>query len=381
MKHTTEIHRINELLKLNEEKSAFLDDSVSHNPVEHYYSASIFEREQAAIFRQLPQPLVHSSELKEPGAFLRRTLAGLPLLITRDADGHVHVFLNVCRHRGTRLVDEQSGCKHRFTCPYHAWTWDNRGELIGVPHQKLGFPDLDRAQHGLKRLGCSEFGGWLWVNPAGEEAPDIPAFLQDYAPDFSWFGGESLQLLHVEEQTREVNWKLLVEGGIEAYHFRVAHRNTIAPYFFDNLSSYESSGPHLRSILAKRSMANLRTQAEADWQLRDHAQVVYTLFPTTQLLVQSDHIGWVHFEPLSASSTRMRLCTLVPANRVETDKDLAHWAKNHAITVKTLSEDFEIGESIQQGLRSGANEALNFGRFEGALAVFNQQINDRLSPE
>ena len=83
-------------------------------------------------------------------------------------------------------------------------------------------------------------------------------------------------------------------------------------------------------------------------------------------------------EPLSATSTRLRLNTLAPGNRLEREDDLKHWARNHEITVTTLLEDFDIGESIQAGLDSGANDYLTFGRFEGALAEFNSQVEKAL---
>ncbi len=134
----------------------------------------------------------------------------------------------------------------------------------------------------------------------------------------------------------------------------------------------------MRSILAKRSIAELADQPVDTWRLRDHAQVLYSLFPTNQFLVQSDHFAWIQSEPVSATTTRIRLSTLAPADRLESDADLAHWAKNHAITTKTLAEDFDIGESIQSGLESGANEHLTFGRFEGALGEFNRVVDGRL---
>ena len=92
-------------------------------------------------------------------------------------------------------------------------------------------------------------------------------------------GAGDYQVLHAEEQLRAVNWKILVEGGIEAYHFRVAHRNTIAPYFFDNLSTYRCFGPHMRSILAEKTLTDLAEQPVDSWRLRDHAQVLYSIFP------------------------------------------------------------------------------------------------------
>ncbi len=378
MERATEIDLAKEILALHEQKSAFLDDEVARRPVEHYFDEQRFREEREKILKAQPQPLAHSSELPQAGSFLRRGLAGLPVLVTRDADGEAHAFLNVCRHRGTRLVDDEQGCKGRFSCPYHAWTWNNRGELIGVPHEAQGFPDLDRSKLGLRRLACVERHGWIWVSAASEEAPDVDASLAGLAGDLDWFGAKDARVVQTDVEVRRVNWKILVEGGIEAYHFRVAHRDTIAPYFFDNLSTYRSFGPHMRSILAKRSIAELADQPVDTWRLRDHAQVLYSLFPTNQFLVQSDHFAWIQSEPVSATITRIRLSTLAPADRLESDADLAHWAKNHAITTKTLAEDFDIGESIQSGLESGANEHLTFGRFEGALGEFNRVVDGRL---
>ncbi len=378
MKRETEVELLQELLDLDASGSAFLADEMEQRRVEHYFDPGRFREERESIFRRMPHPLVHCSELEEPGAFLRRDLAGLPLLITRDGDGQVHAFLNVCRHRGTRLVDAAQGCKGRFSCPYHAWTWNNRGELLAIPHKEQGFAGIDKEQLGLKRLGCVEKYGWVWVQADAEEAPDVDGSLEGLACDFDWFESADHRVAHTEERVCHANWKILVEGGIEAYHFRVAHRNTIAPYFLDNLSSYRTFGPHMRSVLARRSMSELTSQPEDTWHIREHAQVLYSFFPLNQLLVQADHFAWIQMEPLSATATRVRISTLAPKERMETGTDLEHWARNHAITTTTLAEDFDIGESIQAGLESGANEHLTFGRFEGALGEFNRCVDQRL---
>ncbi|MEL6447725.1 MAG: SRPBCC family protein [Pseudomonadota bacterium] len=381
MDHATEVELAKELLALKAEKSAYLDDAVTRRPITDYLDPERFRMEQERIFRVVPQPVLQASELPEPGSFAVREFAGLPVLFTRDADGVAHAFLNVCRHRGSRLVAEASGCKRRFSCPYHAWTYDSRGALVGVPHEKQGFPDLDRGAMSLRRVGCAERHGFIWAWADGEASPDIDASLAGLAPDLEQLDAQNHTVLHTEVQVRRVNWKLLVEGGIEAYHFRVAHRDTIAPYFNDNLSTYRSFGAHMRSILSKRTMNDLVETPEAEWRLRDHAQVLYTIFPGSSFLLQADHIAWIQQEAISADTTRVRLSTLVPADRVETDADLAHWARNHEITVTTLNEDFEIGEGIQAGLASGANTHLTFGRFEGALEVFNAAVDARLQDD
>ena len=147
----------------------------------------------------------------------------------------------------------------------------------------------------------------------------------------------------------------------------------------NNLSTYRTFGPHLRSILARRSITELRDRPQDQWRLREHAQVLYTLFPTSQLLVQRDHVAWVRLEPLAADATRLWLGTLAPEDRLDAEEDLAHWAKNHGITLTTLAEDFDIAESIQEGLDSGANDHLTFARFEGALGRFNETVRQAIA--
>ena len=115
------------------------------------------------MFARLPAVAAHVSELPNPGDFVKREVAGRSIIVTRDAEGKARGFLNVCRHRGTQLVSEESGCKHRFTCPYHAWTYANSGELVSAPHLDSGFPELDKAQYSLKSLQCEERFGFIWV--------------------------------------------------------------------------------------------------------------------------------------------------------------------------------------------------------------------------
>ena len=127
----------------------------------------------------------------------------------------------------------------------------------------------------------------------------------------------------------------------------------------------------MRSVLMRSSMHVLRDQPTDQWRLRDHANIIYTFFPTTQLLVQKDHVVWINSRPVSAGQTELRLATLAPKSRLT---EVAYWEKNHKITSTTLNEDFVIGESIQNGFASGANDVITFGRFEGALPEFNRTI-------
>ena len=372
MDRATELQLIDELLALKADGSPFLDAAVGRNDVSHYVSEARFDVEREKLFARLPLIVAHSSELAEAGDFLRRELAGRSVLITRDKTGQVNAFLNVCRHRGTRLVDDAAGCKHRFSCPYHGWTYANTGELIAAPHFDNGFTGLDKSELGLKAVGCTERLGFIWVSLAGD-IDAMEAQFAGLAPELEALGIADMAIAHEDTHIYAANWKILVEGGIEAYHFKVAHKSTIGPHFEDNLSSYQMFGAHIRSILMRNSMARLSQDTRESWRLRDHAQVLYTLFPTTSLLVQADHIAWIQSEPLAANKTQLRLATLVPKAALGKKE---HWQRNHMITKTTLDEDFAIGESIQSSLVSGANDTMLFGRFEGALDAFNKAVNE-----
>ena len=375
MDRTTELELMDELLSLKQNKSHYLDESVTRNSVHHYLSEERFQLERDRIFSKVPMVAAHASEIAEPGDFIRRDVAGRPVLITRDKSGAVNAFLNVCRHRGTRLVDDESGCKHRFSCPYHAWTYANSGELIAAPHFEEGFEGLNKEDLGLKRLSCEERHGFIWVTADADGAVDLDTHLGDMGPELAALQIDKMVVAHQDVPVHDANWKILVEGGIEAYHFKIAHRTTIGPHFEDNLSSYQMIGSHMRSILMRTSMAKLDPATKADWRLRDHAQILYTLFPNTALLVQQDHIAWINQEALSAGQTRVRLSTLAPK---QASHKVDHWKRNHDITRTTLDEDFVIGESIQSSIASGANEHMIFGKFEGALDAFNKVVEAHL---
>jgi phenylpropionate dioxygenase-like ring-hydroxylating dioxygenase large terminal subunit len=384
MNKNTENELIEELLGLHKAKSFFMTSESSVVSVERYRDAATFEAERQKLFRRLPVVAAHSSELENSGDFLTRVISDLPLLLSRDSSGGINAFLNICRHRGAELVAEANGCKQRFSCPYHAWTYSNDGLFKGAPHLDEGFPNLIKSEYGLTRLPALEREGLIWIiaNPtlAARSQLQIETFIEPLISSLRWLDMRQLTPAASDTLTVNANWKILTEGGLEAYHFKVAHRKTIAPYFIDNLSTFRMLGEHSMHVLAKNSLAELAGKPKDEWDIPKHCNIIFAAFPLDSFLLIEDHIAWIHLRPIDANSTEIMLTSLVPSRELTAER-MPHWEQNHAITKATLMEDWRLNEGIQRGLNSGVQTEFTLGRFESALMRFNQQIDHHLTQE
>ena len=140
-----------------------LADSLYRNRVIAYSCRERARLERERLFRDQPIFMGLSARLAKPGDYVTEDVAGLPVLMTRGADGSVKAFANICRHRGAPVA-EGCGNARAFTCPYHGWTYDLAGRLLGTT-DKVGFAGVDLASHGLVRLAATERHGMLFVRP------------------------------------------------------------------------------------------------------------------------------------------------------------------------------------------------------------------------
>jgi len=347
-------------------------------PVANYLDAQRLKGE-VALIRSYPQPLLSSSSLPQAGDWMSLTYGGTPLLLVRQQSGEVRAFLNVCRHRGARVVPEGSG--HRagaFVCPYHAWTYRPDGALRGVP-QATGFPKLEPEKCGLKRLPVSERIGLIWVlRDGGKHDADSGAWHGALMDELEAYAGLK-NAVGYAPRTYEVraNWKLLVDGVFEAYHFKVAHRATIAHLFADNLQLVdEYDEVNRRLYLVKKSFLEEKPALE-EFEPRKYANITHFFFPNVTILLQPDHAQLSVLEPLSEESTRIHEITLLP-EMPSSEKAEKYWNANVELYRETLGEDYALAESIQSGLLSGANSALTFGNFEFSAVRFHEQLQERL---
>lgn len=375
MQHPTQVRLIERVLEHIERRSRDMADEPASIPVERYLSAGRFERERAML-RGLPLVVGFSSQAAAPGDFFTHDEGGVPLLVARDQEGKLGAFFNVCRHRGMRLEEAPCGQKRGFVCPYHAWSYGADGRLLGVPHRE-GFPGLEPEERGLVRLPVAERHGLIFARLTPGEALDLDAYLEPFGFDFEGFGLGQHVLFAPSTRVIRMNWKLMLDGSYEAYHFRTTHARTIYPLFIDNLGVFDWSEPHLRLVLPKRSIEGLRGGERGAWKIRDHANLLYGVFPTTILLVQPDHAMVVTVWPVDASSSILRAGMLIP-EAPSTPRAEAHWRKNEQIFWEAIAEDIAMGERIQGGLRSGANEHILTARYECLIPRVHEAIERRL---
>ena len=376
MQRETQIELIERVLHLVNRRTTHMVEREAILPIQRYLDPERLQREGDLLFRRRPLITGHVSQLLSAGDFYTHDATGLPLVVVRGRDNRVRAFLNVCRHRGMRVVDEACGNQNSLACPYHGWTYGLDGALAGLPH-RYGFPNLDSAIMGLVELPAEVCSGFVWVIPTAGTPLDLPAHLGSLSNDLAWLEIAKHTIYETRVIDRALNWKLGFDVFLEGYHVRRTHDATIAPVFLDNVGLYDSFSPHLRNLFPKRSIVELRGTDPAGWQLRQHANVLYVIFPNTLLLVQPDHLSVLHSFPLAPDRTRTVAYTLIP-EPATSDKARRHWDANNALFYAAIDEDYAMGEAIQRGLASGANTALTFGRFEQALTRFHQAVDEAI---
>jgi carnitine monooxygenase subunit len=248
-----------------------------------YIGEKRFAAEWEKIFHDQPIVAGLSGDIAEPGDIMVFDQAGPSILVMRGKDGVARAFLNMCMHRGAKLIEESEpwrGKAPKISCPFHAWTYDTAGALVGQPG-KAGFEGCEIGARNLIELPCAELIGLIFVRANPDGAPiDAEAHLGPMRAVLEQIELHKAVPVKKGILTAESNWKFALDTYGEGYHFKALHASTIANVTYTDKCVLESFGRHHRVNFPALAYGELLDKPESEWPDTDYAGVHY-LFPNT----------------------------------------------------------------------------------------------------
>lgn len=337
-----------------------LGTHVGRVPVTNYTSPDRLAAE-LDMLRRVPVPFCASAALKEPGAYVARDAASVPLVAVRGRDGRARVFRNACRHRGTAIASG-TGCAKSFVCPFHGWVYAVDGTLSHAP-DSYGFDGVDLSTRGLTEVPSLERAGLVFVQQEGapnfDSVMEMPGLTEDHV------------VVATERIPVEGNWKVLVEGFLEGYHIRQTHKSTFFPMGYDNLTVVEHSGRNSRVSFPFQRIETFRETPMEQWHLGKALTIVDHMWPSAILARLTFHTAFVVVEPVSQTRAVLEITKLAQPEPDGTISDHVH--RDLVFVEAGLVEDRAMAEAVQRGMR-GRVEDVVFGTFESALTHFHEGI-------
>lgn len=350
-----------------------------------YFSDETLAAKERELFETSPLALIASSEIANPNDYLVRNAVGRSVLLTRDDDGVAHAFLNYCRHRGAEPV---MGCGNarRFQCPYHAWVYDTRGQLVGMP-QRDRFDDLDLSPIGLVELPLEERHGFVWVVLRPDHPIDVAAHLGPLDSDLAGLGCDRMTYYSsLEEAPLAANWKAVAEGLLEGLHVPYVHADTfnLNPQAVNiDLGFYDAFGLHIRwglPMFSKEDAKLLRDLPESDWKPEETIGCIWLISPGVLLANELYGVIYADLTPgPTVTESSMRYGWLSPVT--EAPPGMPAPGEMAARAAKAVGQDQAVWEGCGRGLTRGAHGHELIGRNEKGVQLFHEQLAKQLGYE
>ena len=347
-------------------------------PAANYVDAARFAAELKAVFRKVPVLAGPSAMLSKPREYLSIDITGMPVLLTRTKEGSVHAFANVCRHRGMKLcLSHDPVGAPRIVCPYHAWTYDLDGRLVGLPRSEI-FPGLSKQELGLVKLPCVEAGGLIWVGLDPEQSPDFLSVQGELAADFDAFNMKNLFLFDKVTFKVNANWKLIMDSMLDSYHVTRLHKDSLASFGVDSENMIDRIGPHIRNA-AHRGNFDREKISDRHGEMRQMMVFSYIPFPNGIIVVSPHYISLGVVRPVAIDRTEVDYYQLY--DRPPCDERIAGKMRQAFDLMEQVfaKEDYWAAEMCDQGLRSGAIDQIQLGGMEVQIRMFHDAVNDCLT--
>ena len=350
----------------NKAGTVSLTESQTRIPATNYFDPERWQQEVDMIFKRLPLLLATSAELKEPNSYKAIEVVGMPVLISRGADGVVRAFVNMCSHRGSMLVDEGTGTARRFACPYHNWTYNQEGDLVGIFKQE-DFGPLDFSCLGLTSLPIAERAGLIWVILSPAATLDIDLFLAGYDEllEFCHFAGMNH---YGSRRLVGPNWKVSFDGYVDFYHLPILHKNTFGTEISPD-AVFHRVGAHQRVTGPRAPWSKLEGVPTDEWPDDLLTGGVWSIFPHGSI-AGFDIDGIKVYQvarifPGANADESVTYLDFISAGEptadftAKVDKQIAF------LEAVVRDEDYATGLKIQRTVKTGAKKEFIFGRNEG----------------
>jgi Rieske 2Fe-2S family protein len=345
-------------------------------PQRYFVSPEIFAQEQEKIFSTQWILVGHQSAIAQAGEYFISEVADESLIVVRDKRGEIRGFYNVCRHRGSRLIENRNGqLSAAIQCPYHAWTYALDGRLLGAPHMD-DVPGINKADYSLHPVNVALWEGFIFVNLADSPAP-LEEWFAPLAGKFSRWNLAALRSAKRIEYDVRANWKLIFENYSECYHCLGVHPelSKISPY--DSAENDLTEGPFLggfmriakgRSLTMSGNACALPMEqfGEEDFRLVFY----YSIFSNMLLSLHPDYVMVHQLWPQSPERTLI-LCDwffhpdAFKRGDFDPDDAVEFWDMVN-------KQDWHVCELSQQGISSRAYEPGPYSARESIPAAWDK---------
>jgi carnitine monooxygenase subunit len=359
-----------------------LEADVFRVPTTNYTDPERWRVEMDRVFKRLPLMLGFSSELRNPHSHRAVEVAGVPVLLVRGGDGAMRAFVNMCSHRGAQVVPDGVGEGRRFSCPYHSWTYDTNGDLVGVLDAQE-FGDIDRSCMGLTPLPVCERAGLIWVVLTPGRTIDFDAFLCGYDEVLAHHHFDRCRVVGRQSLVGP-NWKVAYDGYLDYYHLPILHRNTFGPDM-STKALYDVWGPHQRVSAPDRTFGDkLDGKPEAEWTDADLTAGVWTIFPHVSIAGFDNGRVYMISQlfPGKAVGESLTIQNFLHTSPEPDEGEEAYIAERMAFNLHVVrDEDYFTGLRIQRNVETGAKSEFVFGRNEGGGQRFHGWVQKVLDTD
>ena len=375
------IQEVKALMALVDKKTTDMADSVMEIDASEYFDPAQFEREKVELFRNYAQFVGPSCMIPEAGDYFAFDDTGIPILIVRNQQGVLKAFVNICSHRGAPLNECASGKAKKgrlFSCPYHGWTYDLEGSLVGVPFGKEGFDSIDRSTLGLKPLQVEEKDGMIFVMPNPDKRFDIDQVMGGIGERLSGFGFKDHYYLGAKQVFTDFSWKLNMDNFHEYYHFEFLHPESIGQMAYSNLATYHQYGRNHSMGSAVLHINELKDIPEEQWNPRAYSSFVNFIFPNTVIFVVEDHFQTWRVYPISPDRSVVYHSMFLPREPGNDEERASYEEYFQMINDVAVTEDYGLVDKIHRGLNAGIERKVLVGRNEPGVQNMHRQLHELL---